>query len=139
MKLSIKTDYACRAIEALALHHPNNRPVRIEEIAQREGIPANYLVQILQDLKGKGLIRSHRGKAGGYVLAKPPREITFGDVVRAVHGELVEISSLSDSACPQEIQRVWRRIKYAMEEIADTVTFEEICAEATGRTAMYYI
>ena len=139
MKLSIKTDYACRAIEALALHHPNNRPVRIEEIARREGIPANYLVQILQDLKGKGLIKSHRGKAGGYVLAKPPREITFGDVVRAAHGELVEISSLSDSACPQEIQRVWRRIKYAAEDIADNVTFEEICAEATGRTAMYYI
>jgi len=139
MKLSVKTDYACRAIEALSLHHPNNRPVRIEEIARREGIPANYLVQILQDLKGKGLIKSHRGKAGGYVLAKPPREITFGDVVRAVHGELVEISSLSDSACPQEIQRVWRRIKFAAEEIADTVTFEEICSEATGRTAMYYI
>ena len=139
MKLSVKTDYACRAIEALALHHPSNRPMRIEEIARREGIPANYLVQILQDLRGKGLIRSHRGKAGGYVLARPPREITFGDVVRAAHGELVEISSLSDSACPQEIQRVWRRIKYAAEGIADTVTFEEICAEATGRTAMYYI
>jgi len=112
--------------------------VRIDEIAQREGIPANYLVQILIELKSKGLIRSHRGKAGGYVLAKPPREISFGDVVRAVHGDLVEISALG-SACPQEIQRVWRRIKFAAEEIADNVTFEEICGEATNRTQMYYI
>ena len=138
MKLSVKTDYACRAIEALSLHYPNSRPVRIDEIAQREGIPANYLVQILIELKSKGLIRSHRGKAGGYVLAKPPREISFGDVVRAVHGDLVEISALG-SACPQEIQRVWRRIKFAAEEIADNVTFEEICGEATNRTQMYYI
>ena len=138
LKLSVKTDYACRAIEALSLHYPNSRPVRIDEIAQREGIPANYLVQILIELKSKGLLRSHRGKAGGYVLAKPPREITFGDVVRAVHGDLVELSGL-DSACPQEIQRIWRRIKFAAEEVADNVTFEEICGEATNRTQMYYI
>jgi Rrf2 family protein len=139
MKLSVKTDYACRAIEALSLHHPNSRPMRIDEIAEREAIPANYLVQILIELKSKGLIKSHRGKAGGYVLAKSPKEITFGDVVRAVHGDLVELSGIGDSSCPQEIQRVWRRIKFAVEEVADSTTFEQICAEATNRTQMYYI
>lgn len=139
MKVSVKADYACRAVEALSLHHPNNRPLRIEQIAQREGIPSNYLVQILIELKSKGLIKSHRGKAGGYVLAKPPKEITVGDVVRAVHGELVELSALADSACPQEIQKVWRRIKFAAEEVANNATFEAICAEATSRTQMYYI
>jgi Rrf2 family cysteine metabolism transcriptional repressor len=139
MKLSVKTDYACRAIEALSLHHPNSRPLRIDEIAEREGIPANYLVQILIELKSKGLIKSQRGKAGGYMLAKSPKEITFGDVVRAVHGDLVELSAIGDSACPQEIQRVWRRIKFAVEEVADSTNFEQICAEATNRTQMYYI
>jgi Rrf2 family protein len=139
MKLSVKADYACRAVEALALHHPNSRPLRIDDISQREMIPANYLVQILIELKRKGLIRSHRGKAGGYVLARAPKEISIGDVMRAVHGELVELSALADSACPQEIQRAWRRIKRAAEEAADGVTFEDICAEATGKTQMYYI
>src|SRR5436309_14764966 len=73
MKASVKSDYACRAVEALALHHPDTRPMRIEEIAQKEAIPSNYLVQILIELKSKGLIQSRRGKAGGYMLAKSPR------------------------------------------------------------------
>lgn len=139
MKVSIKTDYACRAIEVLALHHPNSQPMRIDEIARQKDIPANYLVQILIELKGKGLIRSHRGKAGGYVLAKLPREITFGDVIRAVHGEIVEMSALGGGACPQEIRQAWQRIRSAAEETADSINFEQICAEATGRMPMYYI
>ena len=139
MKVSVKSDYACRAVKALALHHPAERPLRIEDIARQGSIPSNYLVQILIELKSKGLIRSRRGKAGGYVLAKAPRDITVGDVLRAVNGDILELSSLVTSACPQEIQQVWGRIKTAVEGIADGVTFEQICAEATGRTQMYYI
>ena len=139
MKLSVKADYACRAVEALSLHHPNARPLTIDEVAHRGAIPASYLVQILIELKGKGLIKSQRGKAGGYMLAKPPKEISVGDVVRATQGELVELSVLVDSASPQEIQRIWRRIKFAAEEVADNVTFEDICAEASVKPQMYYI
>lgn len=139
MKASVKSDYACRAVEALALHHPDTRPMRIEEIAQKEAIPANYLVQILIELKSGGLIQSRRGKAGGYMLAKPPREITVGDVLRAVQGDVLEMPMLAESRCPEEIKRAWRRIKQAAEGTADGITFEDICAEATGRTPMYYI
>jgi Rrf2 family protein len=136
MKVSIKADYACRAVEALARHHPNERPLRIDEIAQREAIPANYLVQILIELKGKGLIRSRRGKAGGYMLARTPKEITVGDVLRAAHGVVLD---LPDSACPDEIKQVWRRIRTAAEHMADSITFEDICAQAAGKVPMYYI
>jgi Rrf2 family transcriptional regulator, cysteine metabolism repressor len=139
MKASVKSDYACRAVEALALHHPNARPLRIEEIAHREAIPANYLVQILIELKSKGLIQSRRGKAGGYALAKTPREITVGDVLRAVQGDVLEMPLLLEARCPEEIKRAWRRIKDAAEQAADGVTFEEICAEAKSRPEMYYI
>ena len=139
MKASVKSDYACRAVEALALHHPNTRPLRIEEIALREAIPANYLVQILIELKSKGLIQSRRGKAGGYALAKTPREITVGDVLRAVQGDVLEMPLLLEARCPEEIKRAWRRIKEAAEQAADGVTFEEICAEAKSRPEMYYI
>jgi Rrf2 family transcriptional regulator, cysteine metabolism repressor len=139
MKASVKSDYACRAVEALALHHPNTRPLRIEEIAHREAIPANYLVQILIELKSKGLIQSRRGKAGGYALAKTPREITVGDVLRAVQGDVLEMPLLLEARCPEEIKRAWRRIKDAAEQAADGVTFEEICAEAKSRPEMYYI
>lgn len=139
MKASVKSDYACRAVEALALHHPNLRPLRIEEIAAREAIPANYLVQILIELKSKGLLQSWRGKAGGYALAKAPREITVGDVLRAVQGDVLEMPLLLEARCPEEIKRAWRRIKEAAEQAADDVTFEEICAEAKSRPEMYYI
>ena len=139
MKLSVKADYACRAVAALAHHHPNQEPMRIDDIAGHEAIPANYLVQILIELKRNGLIRSRRGKAGGYVLAKPPGEISVGDVIRAVHGEVIELSSLAGSACPEEIRRVWHRIKTATEKTADGITFEEIKTQAGGRTSMYYI
>ncbi len=139
MKISVKFDYACRAVEALARHHPNLQPLRIEEIARRESIPANYLVQILNELKTKSIIASRRGKAGGYVLAKAPREITVGDVLRAVNGEIVELSSIAGTGCPQELQRVWWRIRTAAEEVADSINFEQLCAEAAGRVPMYYI
>jgi Rrf2 family protein len=139
MKASVKSDYACRAVEALALHHPDTRPMRIEEIAEKEAIPANYLVQILIELKSGGLIQSRRGKGGGYVLARPPREITVGDVLRAVQGDVLEMPMLTESRCPEEIKRAWRRIKQAAEGTADGITFEDICAEATGRSPMYYI
>ncbi len=102
-------------------------------------IPANYLVQILIELKSKGLIQSRRGKAGGYALAKTPREITVGDVLRAVQGDVLEMPLLLETRCPEEIKRAWRRIKEAAEQAADDVNFEEICAEAKSGPEMYYI
>lgn len=139
MKASVKSDYACRAVEALALHHPRTEPLRIGQIAIREGIPQNYLVQILIELKSKGLIQSRRGKAGGYVLAKSPSEVSVGDVLRAINGDVLEMPMLVESRCPEEIKRAWRRIKDAAEDVANQITFEAIRSEATERSEMYYI
>ena len=139
MKASVKTDYACRAVEALALHYPKTEPLRIGDIAAREGIPQNYLVQILIELKSKGIIQSRRGKAGGYVLVKSPSEVSMGDVLRAIDGDVLEMPMLLEARCPEEIKRAWRRIKEAAESTADGISFESIRAEATQRTEMYYI
>ncbi|NQU11465.1 Rrf2 family transcriptional regulator [bacterium] len=139
MKLSVKSDYACRAVQALALHYPNQRPLRIEDIARRESVPANYLVQILIELKAKGIIQSRRGKAGGYLLAKTPAAITFGDVVRAVQGEILELSALEETSSPQEFRRIWQRIKSAADDIADNTTFEQLCTDVSRRSLIYYI
>ena len=139
MKFNTKTDYACRALESLALHYPDEKPLRIEDIARHQSIPVNYLAQILLELKGKGLIRSHRGKAGGYVLAKPPGKISFGDLIRAIHGEVLDLPVLAETHCPEEIKRALRRINSAAEEAADRITFEQICTEANGQKQIYYI
>jgi Rrf2 family cysteine metabolism transcriptional repressor len=139
MKFSIKSDYACRAVQALALHYPNPEPLRVEEIAARETIPANYLIQILIELKSKGLIQSRRGKSGGYLLAKTPRAISMGDVLRAVNGAIVDVSALAEGGCPPELQRAWQRIKTAAEGVADDLDFERLASEAHTRAEMYYI
>jgi Rrf2 family transcriptional regulator, cysteine metabolism repressor len=139
MKASIKSDYACRAVEALALHYPNPQPLCIEEIARRRRIPQNYLVQILLELKRHGLIQSRRGKMGGYVLARAPEQITLGDVLRAVQGEVMDLSSLSKPDCPGEIKAAWRHVKTAAETAANEITFEKICAAADHPSPMYHI
>ena len=58
----------------------------MEDVAEEQGVPPKYLPQILIELKAQGIVRSVRGKAGGYLLARPPAEITLGDVLRAVQG-----------------------------------------------------
>ena len=139
MKVSVKCDYACRAIEEMAKRYRHKNPVQINEIARRQGIPANYLVQILNELKTKGLIQSRRGMAGGYILSKAPSEITFGEVVRAIEGDVLHLDHLRDSKCPREIRDVWRKIKAAAEQVADETTFDAIVAASDGENTMYYI
>lgn len=139
MKASIKSDYACRAIEALALHYPNPQPLCIEEIARSRRIPPNYLVQILLELKRTGLIQSRRGKMGGYVLSRAPQQITLGDVLHAVQGEVIDLSSLSKPDCPEEIKAAWRHVKTAAENAANGITFEQICAASRHSSPMYHI
>ena len=74
MKFSAKTEYACLAVLELARAFDSDEPVRIRSIAEEHGIPSRFLVQILLQLKGAGLVNSTRGAAGGYQLAKPPGE-----------------------------------------------------------------
>jgi Rrf2 family protein len=139
VKLSIKTDYACRAIELMARHYGDEQIMHIQAMAAAQGIPENYLVQILTALRSAGLVRSKRGKEGGYCLARPPGEITFGDVVRAVQGHVLDIPSLDDPNCPEAMKGVWRQMKKSAEQIADDVTFEELVSRGEPGSGMFYI
>lgn len=87
MKLFAKTEYACIAVLELALRHGAGQPVRIREIAETHGIPARFLVQILLQLKGAGIVVSTRGAGGGYQLAKPPEQISLGEVMSIIAGD----------------------------------------------------
>jgi Rrf2 family protein len=86
MKLSAKAEYACLAVIALAQQGAAGQPVRVREIADAHTIPERYLVQILLHLKAAGLVQSARGAAGGYCLARPPEQITLGEVLSAIDG-----------------------------------------------------
>lgn len=139
MKLSVKSDYATRAILELARHYGLNEVCRVEDLATRQGIPANYLVQILLELKAKGLVRSVRGKEGGYLLARPPGEITIGSVLRAMHGRVFESPAQSDPQCPSELRAVWVTLQRALDAAADEVDFSQLVEQGTDRDKMYYI
>ncbi len=139
MKLSVKSDYAARAVLGLSRHYPTGLAVRVETLAEEQGVPANYLVQILIELKSQGIARSVRGKEGGYLLARPPAEISLGDVLRAVHGTLFDTPALADGECAPELKRAWKRLQQAVETTANATNFQQLLDEAAGRDKMYYI
>ena len=139
MKLSVKSDYAARAVLGLARHNPSGRAVKVEGLAAEQGVPANYLVQILIELKAQGIARSVRGKEGGYLLARPPAEISLGDVIRAVHGTVFDTPALADPDCPPELRRAWQKVQQAVATTADAITFQKLLDESSAKEKMYYI
>ena len=94
MKLSRKSEYACLALIALAENY-NNGVLKIMDIAQSKKIPQKYLEQILLILKGNGYVKSRRGYMGGYLLGKPPGEITLAEILRLIDGALAPVESAS--------------------------------------------
>ena len=139
VKLSVKSDYAARAVLGLARHWPDGGARRVEELAGEQGVPANYLVQILIELKAKHIVKSQRGKEGGYLLARPPAGISFGDILRAIHGQVFDSPALSDPQCPTELRAAWKKLQKALENTADTITFQQLLDEGAGKEKMYYI
>jgi Rrf2 family protein len=139
VKLSVKSDYATRAVLGLARHFPAKTAMRIEDLAAGQAVPPNYLVQILIELKAQGITKSVRGKEGGYFLGRAPSEITLGDVLRAVHGEMFDAPALSDPNCAPELRKAWQRLKTAVDEAADQITFQQLLDEGLGKEKMYYI
>jgi Rrf2 family protein len=135
----VKSDYAARAVIGLARHYPTGAALKVEELAAANAIPANYLVQILIELKARHIVKSVRGKEGGYLLARPPAEITFGDVLRCVHGRVFDSPALSDAQCPPELRAAWKKLQIALDETADAITFQQLLDDSAGKEKMYYI
>jgi Rrf2 family protein len=139
VKLSVRSDYAARAVLGLARHYPTGAAVRVEDLASSQAVPANYLVQILIELKAQGIAKSVRGKEGGYLLARPPAQISLGDVLRAVHGEVFDTPALSDPNCAPELRGAWQRLKAAADKAAYGITFQQLLDEGADKEKMYYI
>ena len=139
VKLSIKSDYAARAVLWLCQHYQAGVARTVEEMASAQGIPPNYLAQILIELKSARIVKSQRGKAGGYLLARPPAEITFGDILRCIHGEIFDSPGLSHPHSPPELRQAWSQLRAAVNEAADAITFQQLLENAVEKGKMYYI
>jgi len=139
VKLSVKSDYAARAVLGLARQYQAGGSIRVDDLAEQQGIPSNYLVQILIELKSQQIVKSQRGKEGGYLLARPPAEITFGDVIRCVHGEVFDSPAINDPQCPTELRAIWKDLQKILNEFANSITFQQIIDESANKEKMYYI
>jgi Rrf2 family cysteine metabolism transcriptional repressor len=139
VKFSLKSDYAARAVLGLARRYHQGSAIRVEDLASEYSIPANYLVQILIELKSQQIVKSKRGKVGGYMLARHPAEITLGDILRSVQGQVFEMPTLQDTRSPPEIRDAWGKILVAAERTANSITIQSLVEENGDRAKMYYI
>jgi Rrf2 family protein len=138
MKLSLRGEYAVRALLVLGLNC-EQPVVRIQTISDQQNIPKRFLEQILNDLKSAGMVRSKRGVAGGYRLARRPEQITLASVVRHIEGALAPVSCVSEQfyekcSCPDEsrcaIRCVMKEVRDAIVAIVERVTIAELCQRA---------
>ena len=95
MRLSCRGRYATRAMIELGLHH-GKEPLPLKVIEKNQGISKKYLTQLMSGLKLAGLVRVVRGKKGGYLLARPPSEITMADILFSVEGDMSLVDCVQD-------------------------------------------
>lgn len=137
MKLSVKLDYAFRALACLARRYASGEVCRIEELAEIEAIPANYLVQIMSELRNGGIVVSKRGKQGGYLLAKEPKEVTMRDVIALTQGDWFQPVVGSAGKSGPRVAASWARLQEGFESRAASITLKDLAA--TEDDEMYYI
>ena len=133
MKISARTEYACIAMLELAANYGSGEPVRIREIAERHGVPARFLVQILLQLKAAGLVASTRGAAGGYHLACPPAEVSLGQVMDVIEGPTSAVkgpSASPESPAVKVLMRAWQHVADEVGEMLGRITLAELVDRA---------
>lgn len=132
MKVSAKAEYACLAMLVLASRRPEEPPVRIREIAEAYEIPERYLVQILLQLKGSGLVQSTRGASGGYRLARPPDQISVGEVLSAIDGP-GDSGRESREPGARALAAVWKSVHEAENAVLFGTTIAQLIEDSSPR------
>lgn len=133
MRLSAKVEYGVRAMAVLAYHHQGN-PLSLRKIAEHEDISLSFLEQIFPNLKRSALVNSIRGPRGGYILARPPKQIRVGDIVRAVEGPITPVDCLAEnssgSCCQRQdgclTRQVWAKLRDRINDVLDEVSLDEL-------------
>jgi Rrf2 family protein len=132
LRFTKRADYGLIAVHYIASNQAAGA-VSAKRIAEEFRIPAELLAKILQRLARKGIIASHNGPKGGYVLAGSPGDITVGQVVRALEGPINIVSCLDNHGCPQisrcNLRRPVLRIQAGISHMLDTMTLAELLAD----------
>ncbi|SFB03821.1 Rrf2 family protein [Acetitomaculum ruminis DSM 5522] len=145
MKISTKGRYALRMMLDMTMHS-NGSPVRIKDIAARQGISEKYLEQIVSILNKSGYVRSVRGPQGGYLLTKKPEEYTTGMILRLTEGSLAPVMCLEfddSNCCDKEDDCVtimlWKKLNDAINDVVDNVTLADLVEWEMAKNGNYNI
>lgn len=133
MKISAKGKYGLKAMIDLALNS-NGNSVSLKSIAERQSIPEAYLEQLIAHLKKANLVNSIRGVNGGYFLAKQSKDITVGEILKALEGSMALVGCIDDSITCDEKNKcisriVWEKIQTGINQAIDNFTLEDLIAE----------
>lgn len=143
MKITYKGDYALKALLQLALSHgsPDEGVLSITEISKRGDMPTKFLEQILLGLRRGGFVKSRRGASGGFLLARHPKDITIGEIIRFVEGPIEPIACVEKGSYARcndikscIFRDLWKEIRDAISVVVDTVTFEELALRYKERS-----
>ena len=133
MKLSTKTRYGLRALIELCSRYAGETAVPIGDIARRQGLSETYLEQLFQKLRKSGIVKSVRGAQGGYILGRPPGEISAASIVEALEGNIVFSECLEGTGCDKSpecpTRRLWSKIKTNIDSILEGTTLEDLAED----------
>jgi Rrf2 family protein len=134
MRLTVKADYAIRALAELAARSDGSH-VKAEELADAQNIPRGFLLGILAEARHAGLVTSQRGHDGGFAFRRPPKEITLADVIRAVSGPLAMVGDdrpgeVSYPGAAAVLPDVWVAVRANLRAVLEHVTLADL---AQGR------
>ena len=131
MRISTKGRYALRLMLDLAQNH-SDAPIRLKDVAARQGISEKYLEQIISILNRAGYVKSTRGAQGGYSLKKQPKEYTVGMILRLTEGSLAFVDCVKDgvNACEKAdgcvTAKLWKKMNTAVNQVVDGTTLQDL-------------
>ena len=144
MKISTKGRYALRLMLDLA-SNDSGTPIRLKDVAKRQGISEKYLEQIISILNKAGFVRSVRGPQGGYSLSRTPADYTVGMILRLTEGSLcpVDCAAEENGSCDREdtcvTRMLWKKLDDAISSVVDHVSLEELLSWQDARADDYVI
>jgi Rrf2 family transcriptional regulator, cysteine metabolism repressor len=147
VKISSKGDYGLRALVDLAQHYDAGAPVQVKDIARRQMVPEEYLGQLMVGLRRAGLVHSVRGAAGGYLLARPPSEMTVAQVLETLEGPLALVDGLSGPAAAEAARRgpgvaireLWWEATQAALTVLRGMTIQDLSLRESAQSHTYHI
>ncbi|CAJ1580881.1 Rrf2 family transcriptional regulator [[Mycobacterium] wendilense] len=132
MRMSAKAEYAVRAMVQLATVAAGELTTT-DDLAKSQGIPPQFLVDILSALRADRLVRSHRGRDGGYALGRPADQISIADVLRCIDGPLASVRDIGLGDLPYSgptaaLTDVWRALRASMRSVLEQTSLADVAA-----------